>query len=185
MKKPWVMGLLSIIPGLGFFLLGRIRQGFFLWLLVGGLVAIGLFSSGENLSVTVYTLAFIAWITQGIFAILFARSQARTEAGLDLLVREVSIAPPQPDASRGKKHLHKARVSVLDLLEQGEDLKAAVIMARPGLCAFESLHLDVSTDEGNILRQTVVVPTGEPNMHVCLAPDVTQIKQASNENLSP
>jgi len=65
------------------------------------------------------------------------------------------------------------------------DLTAAVIMVQPELCAFEPIHLEVSTDDGDTLGQTVVVPDSEPNILVCLEPDVTNIKQVLNVNLSP
>ena len=64
------------------------------------------------------------------------------------------------------------------------DLTAAVIMVQPDLCVFESLHLDVITDDGNTLGQTIVVPNSEPNIHVCLEPNVTQVKQNLNESFS-
>lgn len=126
MKKTWIIGLLSIIPGLGFFLLGKILQGFVVLFLTGGLLTVGLFSTGNNFSITVITLAFIAWVTQGYFAVLLARSRARTEAGLNLPVREVSIAPPEPDASREEKHLYKVRKTMMELLPQGEDLRVSI-----------------------------------------------------------
>jgi purine nucleosidase/pyrimidine-specific ribonucleoside hydrolase len=53
------------------------------------------------------------------------------------------------------------------------DLTAAVIMARPELCGFESLHMDVVTEAGNTSGQTRIAPDGEPNIHVCLEPDAT------------
>jgi len=61
------------------------------------------------------------------------------------------------------------------------DQTAAVIMVQPDLCGFEFLSLDVVTDDGDTLGQTVVVPNGEPNIHVCLEPNVAQIKQHLDE----
>ena len=64
------------------------------------------------------------------------------------------------------------------------DLTAAVLMFRPDLCNFESLHLDVITAEGDASGQTLMVPGEEPNVHVCLEPNATLIKQALNERFS-
>lgn len=64
------------------------------------------------------------------------------------------------------------------------DLTAAVIMVQPDLCEFQPLHLDVITEDGNTLGQTVVVPNSEPNMQVCLAPDVAQVKLNLDEIFS-
>jgi len=57
------------------------------------------------------------------------------------------------------------------------DLMTAAIMVKPDLCSFESLHLEVMTDEGQHSGQTVTVPGGSPNVNVCLEPDITLIKQ--------
>ena len=64
------------------------------------------------------------------------------------------------------------------------DLTAAILMVRPELCVFESLNLDVITDEGNTFGQTIVVSNEEPNIYVCLEPNATLIKQALNDAFS-
>lgn len=64
------------------------------------------------------------------------------------------------------------------------DLMTAAIMVRPDLCAFQALHLEVTTDEGNASGQTVLVPDEEPNIYACLNPDVDLIKQTLNDVLS-
>jgi inosine-uridine nucleoside N-ribohydrolase len=57
------------------------------------------------------------------------------------------------------------------------DLVTAAIMARPDLCAFQPLRLEVLTGEGRTSGQTVVVPDGEANVLACLDPDIDRIKQ--------
>ena len=57
------------------------------------------------------------------------------------------------------------------------DLMASEIMLNHDLCGFQARHLDVVTEEGDHIGQTVVVPTGEPNINVCLEPNATLIKQ--------
>lgn len=64
------------------------------------------------------------------------------------------------------------------------DLTAAVLTARPELCAYEALYLDVINERGNNLGQTVVVPDHEPNIHVCLEPNVDLVKQDLNDSFS-
>jgi len=64
------------------------------------------------------------------------------------------------------------------------DLTAAVIMVQPDLCAFQQLHLDVITIAGPALGQTIVVSDTEPNIHVCLEPNATQIKKNLDETFS-
>jgi pyrimidine-specific ribonucleoside hydrolase len=57
------------------------------------------------------------------------------------------------------------------------DLAAAVLTARPDLCDFQPLHLEVVTTQGDTLGQTAVVSGGDPNVYACLDPQVEQIKQ--------
>lgn len=64
------------------------------------------------------------------------------------------------------------------------DLTAAVLMVQPGSCNFQPLRLDVVTNNGPTLGQTKVVPDTEPNIYVCLEPDVDQVKQNLYETFS-
>ena len=65
------------------------------------------------------------------------------------------------------------------------DLTAAVIMVQPESCSFQPLHLDVITNDGPTLGQTIVVPNAEPNIHACLDPNADQVIQNLNETFSP
>ncbi len=64
------------------------------------------------------------------------------------------------------------------------DLIAAVLTVKPELCIFQPLHLDVITENGNSLGQTVVDPNSEPNIQVCLEPNVDLIKRELNDSFS-
>jgi len=64
------------------------------------------------------------------------------------------------------------------------DLTAAVIMVQPDVCVFQQIHLDVITVDGPTLGQTIVDLNAEANIHVCLEPDATLIKQNLNETFS-
>jgi len=70
--------------------------------------------------------------------------------------------------------------------EQAEifDLGAAVIMVEPEACEFQPLHLDIITNEGFNLGQTVVDPGSEPNIKVCLDPDAELIMQVLHDSFS-
>jgi inosine-uridine nucleoside N-ribohydrolase len=65
------------------------------------------------------------------------------------------------------------------------DLTAAVIMVQSESCSFQALHLDVITNDGPTLGQTIVVPNTEPNIHACLEPNADQVIQNLNETFSP
>jgi purine nucleosidase/pyrimidine-specific ribonucleoside hydrolase len=64
------------------------------------------------------------------------------------------------------------------------DLGAAVIMIEPDACEFVPLHLDVITEDGDMLGQTVDNPDAEPNINVCLDPDADLIMQVLNDVFS-
>ncbi len=57
------------------------------------------------------------------------------------------------------------------------DVMTAAIMLNPDLCVFKSLHLEVTTQQGNTSGQTVVSPDKEANASVCLEPDADKIRQ--------
>ena len=57
------------------------------------------------------------------------------------------------------------------------DLLAAVIMVDPELCGFQTLSLDVTTEEGYMTGQTILVTDGQPNVSVCLYPDPDLVRQ--------
>ena len=64
------------------------------------------------------------------------------------------------------------------------DLTAAILTVKPELCSFQNLHLDVITEMGNTSGQTIVIPSGEPNIHVCLEPDINLINQEMYDTFS-
>jgi pyrimidine-specific ribonucleoside hydrolase len=64
------------------------------------------------------------------------------------------------------------------------DLMTAAIMVKPDLCGFQALHLQVLTGQGPTSGQTVVVADEQPNVDVCLQPDVAGIKQTLIEVFS-
>ena len=61
------------------------------------------------------------------------------------------------------------------------DVMTAVIMLHPELCPAVPLQLDVVTEQGNTYGQTLVLTGGEPNVKVCLEPDVAGIKRTLND----
>jgi len=64
------------------------------------------------------------------------------------------------------------------------DVMTAAIMVHPELCDLVPLHLQVITDPGNTYGQTLVLTDGQPNVQVCLEPDVSGIKQTLAEEFA-
>jgi inosine-uridine nucleoside N-ribohydrolase len=64
------------------------------------------------------------------------------------------------------------------------DMMASEIMLNHDQCKFQPLHLDVVVEEGDHSGQTVVDPTGEPNINVCLEPNAALIRQTLIDTFS-
>jgi pyrimidine-specific ribonucleoside hydrolase len=64
------------------------------------------------------------------------------------------------------------------------DLMTAAIMLNPELCGTQTLPLEVDMDFGKTSGQTRVVDGGQPNVEVCLEPDVDAIHQTMTEVFS-
>ncbi|MGD2252269.1 MAG: nucleoside hydrolase [Anaerolineales bacterium] len=64
------------------------------------------------------------------------------------------------------------------------DLMTAAIMLDHDLCGSTPLRIEALTEPGNSLGQSAVVSEGEPNISVCLEPDVDGIKQTLIEVFS-
>jgi hypothetical protein len=156
MKKTGTIGLLSIIPGLGHFILGDVRMGlvFLIIIILFGLFTI--FSPSETVFVISLTLGLIAWGYQWVHAVTTAQRQARTKANLALPVREVTASRLSPFASSADKQVHKARQTVLQLLQPGEQLKFVVTAAR-GTSSLASALLDLVIDGAGSGGETGVV----------------------------
>jgi hypothetical protein len=125
MRKPWLIALLSMIPGLGLSVLGEVRKGLLAFILTI-LPFLGLMVPWEVVSATGLTLGLIVWITQGYYAVVLAQRQARAEAGTSLPEGPAASAPPAPGASFGDRRLHGASQAVMQLLQPGEHLSVAL-----------------------------------------------------------
>ena len=117
MKKPWVIGLLSVVPGLGLIVLGEVRQGLGVMDIVALLAFLVEFAPWEIVNAASCVLGFVAWVSQLYCAVIVAQRLARVEAGVVLPARPLAQAPP--GASLGDRLLHKVRQSVMQQLLPG------------------------------------------------------------------
>lgn len=125
MKKPWVVGVLSIIPGLGFLVLGEIRKGVIAFILTL-LPFLAIWTPWETIVIIGVTIGIIVWGVQIYYAVLLAQSRLREEAGEGLPVREVFLPPPSPEATKGEEALHNAKQIVSQHLRADENLQVAI-----------------------------------------------------------
>ena len=142
MKKPWAIGLISIVPGLGLIILGEARKGLAAFVATAAFF-IAMFASGEIVPTTAFAFFLIAWIVQAYYAIVIAQRIGRKQAGLALPEWPVSIAPPPPGASRAQKAQHNATVTVLKLLPPGEQLQLA-LQGTTGMASAGETLLDLA-----------------------------------------
>jgi hypothetical protein len=126
MKKPWVIGLISIVPGMGFIVLGKILQGFVIFFVVALLACLGMFTSAENASRIFFTMSFAAWLSQLYYSIHLAQHLSRLAAGLVPQRKPVDLAPLPAGASSKEKALHKARLAMMELLPPGKYVRIAL-----------------------------------------------------------
>ncbi len=126
MKKPWQVGILSIFPGLGFWVLGKFRQGMIAFVIVAFLVFIGVVIPIEDITISAYTLAFVAWLSQIWYAVLIAQRKMRLEANPVSAAMLSQVMPIGPAASPAEKRLYEAKLDMLPLLLPGEYLKIAL-----------------------------------------------------------
>jgi hypothetical protein len=127
MQKPWVIGILSIVPGLGFIVLGQLSQGLFIMAIVAFFALGALFSPWETISTISATLGMIAWGTQLVYAFIAAPGMASQEEGTGPAEQpDLLLSPPPPGASLGERQLHEARQVVLRLMQPGEQLRVAL-----------------------------------------------------------
>jgi len=125
MKKPWMIGLLSIIPGLGLVVLGEFLKGLGVFILTC-LAFMCLFVPWEIFVGIGLALGLILWGVQLWYAVVVAQRLYRAEAGLGLPVRQVEAAPIPPGASLEELRHQKIRDTVMGLLAPDEHLNVAV-----------------------------------------------------------
>ncbi|HEV8378809.1 MAG TPA: hypothetical protein VGP99_08155, partial [Tepidisphaeraceae bacterium] len=126
MSSPIVIGLASIIPGLGFALLGKLRWSANAFFLVVGLFAAGLFVPSQFWGELCLRLAVAAWIGQIYYAVRWTSTKAKQESGEIVAPRETGIISEAPaGSSRGERLAHKSAELIRQQLQPGEHLKDA------------------------------------------------------------
>lgn len=128
MQSPFAVGVLSIIPGLGFFVLGQPKRGFGVIGIIVGLFIFGLFVPNKLLSQISLQLFFLAWIGQIYYAVQTANLIKKQESGEIVAPREATpIAPAPQGLSANEKLAYKMREIVRQQLNPGEHLVGAIL----------------------------------------------------------
>lgn len=130
MKSPWVVALLSLFPGLGFLVLGKVRNAvvaFGLFVLLAGywlFIPPGLFAD------LIFNLAFLCWLIQIVYAFQVARREQYS--------RMADPRAAKPAASTTKplakvKAADRLRLAALQVLEPQLEPKESLLGAVVGL----------------------------------------------------
>jgi hypothetical protein len=132
MRNPWIVALVSFVPGLGFAIQARMREAAVSFLLVVGLLIVYLLAPWEIVYQTSCGLLALLWIGQGYLAFDTARRAVRLESGAAQQARQsVPLPSPPPDLPRSKRLSFRARCTVEQQLQPGELIEAAVFATAP------------------------------------------------------
>ncbi len=127
MRSPFVVGLLSIIPGLGFVALGQWRRALGSFGVVFGLFVAFLFVPEGFLVDLFFNFAIFSWFGQIFWALQTVRLQKRQAAGEVAVPKESVNSSPLPGLSFREQQLHKLNTKVLHQLNPGEQLAGSLV----------------------------------------------------------
>lgn len=144
LQSPLVVSLASVVPGLGFLLLGRWKQALWVWLALLGLFALYNFSAvGSFWELLGIRFFFFVWFGQGFLAFQEARMTRALETGQLKAAREITeydaIVPA--NLPRPQRAIYKIQKYVQAQCDFGEQVQAALIgfsnaNYRLGTCQF-------------------------------------------------
>ena len=121
MTHPIIVGLISIIPGLGFLLFRRYRQAVFIFVLIVGLLLISVFSPWQGLSELLFLLALVFWIMQISMAVRMTQAiKSNNNEYISASIENVEEIQIPPDLSRKEKGIFKIRETLRQQLGSGE-----------------------------------------------------------------
>lgn len=132
MQSPFMIGLLSIVPGLGFFVLGKPRRGFGVIGILFTLLFIFLYTRGDFITQVSFSLFFLVWIGQIILAAQSARLLKRQKAGELTQPREKTKIELPPGLSLKERGAYRIRETVRQQLNPNENLHEAVFAQSGG-----------------------------------------------------
>jgi hypothetical protein len=127
MQSPLIIGFLSIIPGLGFFVLGQPRRGFSVIGIILGLMIVLLFIPVIFLiQLSLYTL-IVVWVGQIYYAVQTANVYKRQKSGDLIAPREIMPIGSLPsDLSANERLAYKTNEIVRQQLNPGERLVTSI-----------------------------------------------------------
>jgi hypothetical protein len=129
MKKPWVTGLLSVVPGLGLIALGQVVAGLGVMLGMSLLILLSLTTASADLSAWLFSFALILWMLQLGYAVLAARVAAAPRESPEKIGRR-EARQTQREATAIQR---SAREALTRLLLPGQHLQIALAGSQTGV----------------------------------------------------
>jgi len=127
MQSPFLIGLLSIVPSLGLFVLKKPRKGLGVLGILFVLLILFLFTSSNFIAQLSFQFAILVYIGQIYLAVQSARTIKRQQAGELAIPREITKNEPPPGLSLKERGDYKMRETVRQQLNPGEELLEVVV----------------------------------------------------------
>ena len=130
MQTPLAIGLLSIIPGLGFLQLGQFKRALISFSIVFSSTIIALFfifTSYDYLCGIFIQISFVVWVSQIYFAVQTANTLNKQIIGATNAIQEVIPSTPPLNSSLHERSIFKIRDTVSQQLNLGEHLTHAIM----------------------------------------------------------
>lgn len=122
MKKPWVIGLLSVIPGLGLIALGQVATGLGVMAGLSLLVFLLLITTSAHLGAWLFSFALILWMLQLGYSMLAAAAAAAPHESPEKIARREARRMQREAAAVQDS----ARKLLTPLLLPGQELRIAL-----------------------------------------------------------
>ena len=128
-KSPLIVGLASILPGLGFWILGKKRLAVTSAVVVIGAFLVYIAAPWESVYSFSCNVAILGWFLQGVYAVYEARTISKVESGEMEAARssEAKIEIPS-DIPRRERLAYKAQEVIRGQLDPGERIQDAVMV---------------------------------------------------------
>ena len=140
MPSPILIGLISLIPGFGFFVLKQPRRGWGVLGILFSLLIIFLFIPNDFIAQLSFQISILVYLGQIYLASQSARLLKRQQAGEITKPRESSKITPPPGLSFKERNIYRLRETVRQQLNPGENLLEAVIAQSGGQVGTYALY---------------------------------------------
>jgi hypothetical protein len=154
LNHPIIVGIASLVPGLGYLMLGKLRSAVYVWLAMLSAALVYLFSPIDFLW-DVAAIAFLGiWFVQLVWASREAALERRIASGQVAPAREAMapVATPPPGLSRKEKHAFQIRETVKAQIGLGENLGPVVtVMDRSRASIYTSMFYLGVVDSGLVV----------------------------------